>query len=89
MKDENQVSAINKKYVAALGKAVRSYRTLSGKSQEQAAHDADMHTNYFQAIELGNINTSISKIVAIAGALDVSAGEIVTKADETYNSGDE
>lgn len=68
-------------YRLALGKAIRELRTRKGYTQEDAAHDANLHVNYFAGIERAEINTSINKIVAIANALDVSPAELLRVAE--------
>jgi len=73
-------------YLGALGTAIREFRELGYKSQEEVAHDSDMAVSYYARIERGTINTSVKKIRSICVAMDISAGELLSKADEIYLS---
>lgn len=73
-------------YRQALGKAIRKLRLEKGFTQEDAAHNADLHVNYFAGIERAEINTSINKLVVIASALDVSPAELLRLAEQHTGS---
>ncbi len=64
----------------ALGAAARSLRVERGLPQEALAVEASLDRSYYGAIERGEFNVSLDTIVKIAAALDVSAGELLTRA---------
>ena len=66
---------------AALGEAIRLARVERGLSQEQLADAAGVHVTHLGGVERGVRNPNYSTIVRIAGALGVSPGTLVTRAD--------
>lgn len=59
------------------GERVRELRTLRGLSQEQLAHEANVHRTYIGMIERGEKNITLSNIEKIAKALNVSIAELL------------
>jgi transcriptional regulator with XRE-family HTH domain len=49
-----------------------------GLTQEQIAERAAMHTTYLGAIERGEKNVSVQRLVSIARALETTAGKLLT-----------
>ena len=66
---------------AALGEAIRLARVERGLSQEQLADAAGVHVTHLGGVERGVRNPNYSTLVRIAGALGVSPGTLVTRAD--------
>jgi transcriptional regulator with XRE-family HTH domain len=66
---------------AALGEAIRLARVERGLSQEQLADAAGVHVTHLGGVERGVRNPNYSTLVRIAGALGVSPGALVTRAD--------
>jgi transcriptional regulator with XRE-family HTH domain len=64
----------------AFGKAVRSRREALGISQEELAFRADIHRTYVSQIERGLKSPSLSVIVKLAEALELSPAELVGQA---------
>jgi transcriptional regulator with XRE-family HTH domain len=64
----------------AFGAAIRSMRTERGLPQEAFAGRAGIDRSYYGAIERGEFNVSLDTIVKIAGALGVSAAELLERA---------
>ncbi len=58
---------------------LRELRTEAGVSQERLAELAGVHRNYVGAIERGERNPGLDVICALADALDVDPGELVTR----------
>ena len=58
------------------GERVRALRTQKGLSQEQLAHEANLHRTYIGMIERAEKNITISNIDKIAKALDVNISEL-------------
>ena len=61
----------------ALGKRVRELRKERGYSQEKLAELASIHENHVRRIEGGTANPSYLVLVRIAGALAVTASDLV------------
>ena len=72
----------DQQYRQALGDAIRELRLKNGYTQEDAAHNADLHVNYFAGIERAEINTSIAKLLVIAEALDTTPAKLLLLAEE-------
>ncbi len=58
------------------GKRVRELRQEKGLSQEELAFRAKVHRTYLGGIERGERNPALKNIAAIAGALEVSLGQL-------------
>ncbi|MGJ7531487.1 MULTISPECIES: helix-turn-helix domain-containing protein [unclassified Variovorax] len=66
--------------LVALGAAIRSARLERGISQEELAHRSSIDRSYMSSIERGSQNPGIVSILRIAGALELTAAELFTKA---------
>lgn len=66
-------SAILKKF----GDRVREIRIQKGLSQEQLAHNANVHRTYIGMIERAEKNITLLNIEKIAGALDVEISKLL------------
>ena len=64
------------KAIKLLGKRIRDIRKKQKLSQSQSAYEANIPRMQVSRIERGEINTSISTILAIARVLDVQAKEL-------------
>lgn len=67
---------------AALGEAVRLARTERGLSQEALADAASVHITLLGRVERGTGNPNYSTLVALAGALGLTPGQLVARADQ-------
>ena len=65
----------------AFGRAVRSVRLARGLSQEALAAHSGLHRTYIGGIERGERNLSYANLLRLARALDVSASELVARAE--------
>jgi transcriptional regulator with XRE-family HTH domain len=65
--------------LADLGERVRHHRRAHGWSQERFAELAGVHRTYIGAIERGQQNVTVVTLVAIAEALSIDPGELVTR----------
>ena len=63
-----------------LGAAIRARRKALDISQEHMALLAELDRSYCGSVERGERNVSLHNICAIAFALDISVGELCTKA---------
>lgn len=61
----------NEKFIKEFGKRLRLIRKEKGLSQETLAHLSDLELSQINRIELGKINTSLSHVAAICGALEI------------------
>jgi transcriptional regulator with XRE-family HTH domain len=63
---------------AAFGKVLRRLRTEAGYTQEQFGFESDLRRTYVSILELGQQQPSLSTILKIANALQVSAGDLIS-----------
>ena len=61
----------------AFGAAVRTRRESLGISQEQLGYRSRSHRNYIGAVERGERNLTLSKLVAISEALELGPDELL------------
>jgi transcriptional regulator with XRE-family HTH domain len=64
----------------ALGGAMRAVRKKQGYTQESFALKTGIDRSYYGAIERGEFNITVDKVMAIAVGLDVSATELFKRA---------
>jgi transcriptional regulator with XRE-family HTH domain len=64
------------KALVQLGKKIKNIRTKQGISQSQLAFEVGISREQIGRIEMGKINTSVSNIIGIASALDVSPKDL-------------
>ena len=68
----------NKKYIFTLiGKRIKQARKAKGYTQERLAEKVDMTTKNLSALENGATGMSISSLIAICDALEVSSDYIL------------
>lgn len=63
---------------AALGAAVRHYRSRLGVSQEELAWRAGVHRTYLGGIERGERNPSFGNVMKLCDALGVKLSELAS-----------
>ena len=66
----------NDKAIKKLGKKIRLLRKEQNISQSQLSFESNIRINQIGRIERGEINTSISTIIAIAEALNVKVKDL-------------
>lgn len=69
-------------YIKSLGMALRLRREKLGLTHEQVAESADINVNYYARIERGELNTSIRKLVAIAGGLNTDLSKLMAATEK-------
>lgn len=57
-----------------LGRNLRVQRDIKGWSQEELAHQADIHRTYISDLERGARNPTVKVVAKLAKALDVTMG---------------
>jgi transcriptional regulator with XRE-family HTH domain len=65
------------KYRKLLGDAIRTARKNAGLTQEKLAEKADLHPNYIGEVERAEKTISVDALIRVAGALKVSASELL------------
>ncbi len=65
-----------------LGRAIRRLRQGAGYSQESFADKCKLHRTYMGSVERGETNISLDNLERIAKALNLTAGELLTEAEE-------
>ena len=66
--------------LVALGEAIQRIRNANGMSQEELALVAEVDRSYMSGVERGASNVTVLNLVKIAGALNVSASNVLEKA---------
>ncbi len=66
----------NEKVIKALGKKIRAVRKSKKMSMEKLAFTSGIEYSQLSRIEMGQINTSVSHIAAIAKTLGVSLSSL-------------
>lgn len=64
---------------AEFGQRVRQHRQDRGLTQEQLAARAGLHWTFVGQVERGRRNLTLHNIMKLATALEVDAGELVTR----------
>lgn len=64
----------------AYGRALREVRLKRGISQERLAHLSGLDRTYVSGIERGERNPSLTNILKLVDALDISLSELANKA---------
>ncbi len=70
-----------KSLLILLGKRVHELRVAKKWSQEEFAHVSGLHRTYIGQIERGEKNISFGNLLKIAGALGVTAAELLSALD--------
>ncbi len=71
----------------ALGHAVKTRRQELGLTQETLANDTDLHQRWISNVENGKRNPSYASLRRLAAGLDVSASELIARAEQIEASG--
>lgn len=66
-----------------LGEQLRAARLHAGWSQEKLAEEAGISRNYVSLLELNRKSPTLDVLLAVCGALGVSAAEIVAEIERT------
>ena len=65
-----------------LGEEIRKARVDAGLTQEELAFNAEVSRQYISLIELNEKSPTLNMLMRICKAMDVSAGEIVTRIEK-------
>jgi transcriptional regulator with XRE-family HTH domain len=71
----------------ALGEAVKARREALGLTQEEVAHNGDLHQRWVSNVETGKRNPSYESLRRLAAALDYSASELIARAEQIEAGG--
>jgi transcriptional regulator with XRE-family HTH domain len=71
----------------ALGLAVKHRRGELGITQETLANDTELHQRWISNVETGKRNPSYASLRRLAAGLDLSASELIARAEQIENSG--
>lgn len=61
---------------AAIGEVIRAARLERGLTQEEVG---DLHRNYIGGVERGTINPTVTQLVRLAAALDMTGAELLER----------
>lgn len=73
----------------AFGKAVRAARLRRGLAQEELAGSAGVERSHMGKIERGQHMPTLALILRVAGALDISAAELMAATERNLKSDSE
>ncbi len=68
---------MDKDFVLKVGKNIKKYRIKKGLSQFKLAIEIDCTTSAISGIEIGRSDTTLTKINAIAKALDIEPYQLL------------
>ena len=71
------VKNADKKFLKVLGKKIQGLRTSQKISQDQLGYESNMHRTHINRIENGKLDAGISKLRAIAKALNINLKELI------------
>jgi transcriptional regulator with XRE-family HTH domain len=71
----------------ALGQAVKHRREELGLTQEQLDNNTDLHQRWISNVENGKRNPSYASLRRLAAGLDLSASELLARAEQIEASG--
>jgi len=69
----------------AVGQRLQGFRNHQGRTQEEVAHEADVHPSYITKLESGRANWTIESMDNILNALDISYHDLFHNIDEAKN----
>jgi transcriptional regulator with XRE-family HTH domain len=69
----------------AVGQRLQGFRNSQGRTQEDVAHEADVHPSYITKLESGRANWTIESLDNILNALEISYSELFHNIDESKN----
>jgi len=72
--------------LGALGAAVEAFRKEADLSQEDLGAMCDLHGTHISGLERGVRNPTYETLVRIAEALEISVGDLASKADRIHQS---
>jgi transcriptional regulator with XRE-family HTH domain len=73
----------------ALGQAAAQRREELGLTQEQLANDSGLHQRWISNVETGKRNPSYASLRRLAGGLNLTASELISRAEEIEAGGPE
>jgi transcriptional regulator with XRE-family HTH domain len=71
----------------ALGLAVKARREELERTQETVANDTGLHQRWISNVETGKRNPSYASLRRLAAGLDLSASELLARAEQIEASG--
>jgi transcriptional regulator with XRE-family HTH domain len=66
----------------ALGTAVKTRRQELGLTQEQLAHETELHQRWISNVETGKRNPSYESLRRLAAGLALSTSELIARAEQ-------
>ncbi|MBW5444750.1 helix-turn-helix domain-containing protein [Cohnella sp. CFH 77786] len=69
----------------AVGQRLQGFRNHQGRTQEDVAHEADVHPSYITKLESGRSNWTIESLDNVLNALHVSYSDLFYNIDESKN----
>ena len=70
----------------AVGQRLQGFRNHQGRTQEDVAHEADVHPSYITKLESGRANWTIESLDNVLNALQVSYSDLFQNIDTTKST---
>ncbi|SWW71224.1 anaerobic benzoate catabolism transcriptional regulator [Klebsiella pneumoniae] len=70
-----------------LAENVREYRNINNLSQEQLAEISGLHRTYIGSVERKERNVTLSTLISLSKALNVSVPDLLTKQESKNEQG--
>ena len=74
--------SVSPAFQVALGHAAKARRQELGLTQEQLAHDTDLHQRWISNVETGKRNPSYGSLRRLAAGLEVTVSELIALAEQ-------
>lgn len=74
-------------FQVALGLAVKARRQELGITQEQLAHETELHQRWISNVETGKRNPSYGSLRRLAAGLGLPVSELIARAEQIESSG--
>lgn len=76
-----------KRWLVAVGRAIREFRTLTGVSQEELGYRAGFHRTYLSDLERGRRNPTAWTLKRLAEAMSTTPSGILQLAEKLLEEG--
>ena len=71
-----------KRWLVAVGQAIRQFRTLTGVSQEKLGYQAGFHRTYLSDLERGRRNPTVWTLKRLTATIGTTPSEVFRLAEE-------
>ncbi len=76
-----------KRWLGALGQAIREFRTLTGVSQEKLGYQTGFHRTYLSDLERGRRNPTVWTLERLTATMGTTPSEVFRLAEKLLEEG--